>query len=468
MTTKSRPIGIVFLTMLNIAAVLSMVNYPDQAEYGYRIIAYTLISTVLFLIPVALVAAELASGWPYPGGLYLWGKTAFGPRWGITAILLQWLNTLPLYGVTLTFVATTIAFVVNPAWANSPTFVYTVIFVLLWGITLLETRGVKTYAVMGSASAFFGTILPTLLLVGAAIAYFASGHAPVLPFHASSLLPDPSDWNEWMFLAGIMVSLAGLDMTALHIGEVATPKRTYPAALAISTVIIVTFTIGGALAIALTVPPAQLSTASGTAEALSILFDSLKLSAFTPVAALLMVLGGCSTVAAWVLGPSTALLEASTDGNLPVCFTKVNKHAVPLRILLLQAALGSVIALAVFFMPSIGSAFWFLMALTAQVYMTMYIMLFLFGIRLIRKYETTERTFRIPGGKNVFTAICGIGIASCLTAMLAGYIPPPIIRNQGVGECLKYIGALAGCFAGLCALIALAAAFSARKAATNP
>jgi hypothetical protein len=63
---------------------------PAEAEYGLVSIFYYVFAAVFFLIPVSLVAAELATGWPQKGGVFRWVGEAFGPRWGFVAIFLQW------------------------------------------------------------------------------------------------------------------------------------------------------------------------------------------------------------------------------------------------------------------------------------------------------------------------------------------------------------------------------------------
>ena len=87
---KSAGLGVVTLTMLNVAAVLSIVNYPAQAGYGYAIVFFIAVSAVCFFIPTALVSAEMASALPQDGGLYLWGKTAFNPTVGFLTVSMQW------------------------------------------------------------------------------------------------------------------------------------------------------------------------------------------------------------------------------------------------------------------------------------------------------------------------------------------------------------------------------------------
>ncbi|MGB7097934.1 MAG: amino acid permease, partial [Xanthobacteraceae bacterium] len=74
-------ISVFTLAIMNIVAVVSLRGLPSEAEYGLSSIFYYLFAAVVFLIPVSLVAAELATGWPEKGGVFRWVGEAFGPRW---------------------------------------------------------------------------------------------------------------------------------------------------------------------------------------------------------------------------------------------------------------------------------------------------------------------------------------------------------------------------------------------------
>ena len=87
---RAAGLSVFTMTMLTVAAVLSLRNLPSQAEYGYSIIFYITAAAICFFVPSALVSAELASAYPEDGGVYLWVKQAFGPRWGFVAIFMQW------------------------------------------------------------------------------------------------------------------------------------------------------------------------------------------------------------------------------------------------------------------------------------------------------------------------------------------------------------------------------------------
>ena len=106
-----------------------------------------LIALVLFLIPSALVFAELATGWPEQGGVYVWVKEAFGERWGFTAIWLQWFQMVIGMVMVLAFIAGSLAFVFNPSLAGNKLFILLIILAVYWGATYLNLRGMKMSAV---------------------------------------------------------------------------------------------------------------------------------------------------------------------------------------------------------------------------------------------------------------------------------------------------------------------------------
>ena len=70
MNGKNKYMSVFTMSMLTVAAVLSLRNLPSQAEYGYSVIFYLVAAAVCFFVPSALVSAELASAWPEEGGVY--------------------------------------------------------------------------------------------------------------------------------------------------------------------------------------------------------------------------------------------------------------------------------------------------------------------------------------------------------------------------------------------------------------
>ena len=77
---SKKVLGLFALAMINVAAVLSIRNFPSMAVYGWSCIGWYIMGAVMFLIPISLAGAELATGWPKSGGVYVWVREALGDR----------------------------------------------------------------------------------------------------------------------------------------------------------------------------------------------------------------------------------------------------------------------------------------------------------------------------------------------------------------------------------------------------
>ena|SRR3990167_4254965 len=91
--------------MINIIAVDSLRSLPFSAEYGFSLVFYYIIAGLVFFLPIAFVAAELATGWPNRGGVYVWGRETFGERWSFVVIWLQWIYNVVWYPTIIIILA---------------------------------------------------------------------------------------------------------------------------------------------------------------------------------------------------------------------------------------------------------------------------------------------------------------------------------------------------------------------------
>ena len=113
-TTKSTgfKLSVMTLAIMNITAVVSLRGLPAEAVYGLSSAFYYLFAAVVFLIPTAMVAAELAAMFSdKQGGVFRWVGEAYGARTGFLAIWLQWIESTIWYPTVLTFGAVSIAFI---------------------------------------------------------------------------------------------------------------------------------------------------------------------------------------------------------------------------------------------------------------------------------------------------------------------------------------------------------------------
>ncbi len=432
---RTKPLGIFGLAMINVIAVDSLRSLPAGAEYGLSLIFFYLLAAICFFIPTALVTAELATAWPNTGGVYIWVRTAFGQRWGLFTIWLQWIYNVIWYPTILSFVAATLAYLINPALANNKLYVLAIVLSTLWTVTGLNCLGLRAASWFTSFGAIIGTIIPMAIITGLGFVWLKSGRPTEIHFTWSNFFPHLTHYNNLAFITTLIFGLIGLEMSAVHAGDVRNPKRDYPRALLLSASLILITLILASLAIAIVIPPNKLSVLSGLTDAYVIFFSTYHLKAFIPLIIILIILGSCCGVSAWLLGPTRGLLIAAQESGITSMWLKLNKQGMPNRLLFLQAIIVTLLSSIFVLMPSVNSAYWLLSVMTSQLGVGFYIFMFLAALRLHYKASDTPRSYRIPGGKFGIWLVTILGITSCIFTFAVGFLPPPGVQ---IGSLVRF------------------------------
>ena len=97
----ARVLGRADLVLFTVCAILTIDTLASSAAMGLAWFSWWVITMTVFFIPYGLITAELGSAWPGEGGVYIWVREAFGPRWGSTAAWLYWINNAYLDPVGL-------------------------------------------------------------------------------------------------------------------------------------------------------------------------------------------------------------------------------------------------------------------------------------------------------------------------------------------------------------------------------
>ena len=159
--SKLTRLSLFSLVMITVGSVDSVRNLPATALFGSHLIFFFILGAVMFLIPCALVSAELSAAYPKQGGIYVWVREAFGKRFALTAIWFQWIENVIWYPTILSFVAGTLGYLMSPELAQNKWFLLSSILVAFWGATYINYRGMQS-------SAFFSTssTISTVLRLG--------------------------------------------------------------------------------------------------------------------------------------------------------------------------------------------------------------------------------------------------------------------------------------------------------------
>ncbi|MCX6990885.1 MAG: amino acid permease [Chlamydiae bacterium] len=430
-----RVLSVFILAMMNVSIMLSLRSLPLIAEFGLSSLFYFLIVALFFLVPCALVSAELATGWPKSGGVYVWIREALGDKWGFFGIWMQWVHNVAWYPVILSFVATTIAYVVAPSLINNKFYVISVIIFSFWGMTLLNFLGIKVSSWFSSIGVIAGTIVPGIFIIGLGFSWISGDHPLQITFNAADLIPHFTGVGGFVFMAGLFLAFGGLEVSASLAGEVTNPQKNYPRAILLAALITFALLVLGALSIAVIIPTDKLSLAGGLMEAFQIFLPSFHLEWLLPVLGVLLTIGAIAEVNSWLISPVKGLHATAVHGNLPPFLQNLNKHGTPTHLLFFQAIIVTLTASVFFFMPSISSSFWILTALSAQSYLVMYILMFVSAIRLRYTKPHVPRVYKIPFPHKGIWIASVMGIMSSTFAIIIGFVPPTQLH---VGSILFY------------------------------
>jgi amino acid transporter len=427
-----RILGSFALSTLGIAAIFSLRNLPISAVYGFSLVTYYIAATFLFLIPSALVCAELSATWPEAGGLYAWVKKAMGPHIGFLAIWFEWVNTIFAFPTMLGFIIFTLLFPYDRHLANNPFYEFGIMVAIYWIITYLNFRGIRTSSAVGAVGVIFGLVLVSVIIIGLGFSWIASDQPIHITFSWHALAPT-FQIGTLAFLISMVNSLSGVQAMSYHAHEVKNPGKTFPRSTLIVIVTILTLSVLGSISISAVTSHTTLDLIGGIIQAITVFLSRFHLEELVPLFAVLIAVGVLSEINTWVIGPAKGMQAAAQSGELPKWFAKKNKHGVPTSILLVQGIIGTILSAAYIYMPSVNSAYWLLSDLTAEFTLLMWLLLFTSALVLHYKYSHTKREFRVPGGKFGIWTACILGNLTSFTILVLSYIPPiNVIQEHAV------------------------------------
>lgn len=441
-TSGALKMGVFTLAMINVSAIVSLRGLPAESTYGLSSAFYYIFAAIFFLIPVSLVAAELTTGWPQKGGVFRWVGEAFGPRWGFLAIWLQWIESTIWFPTVLTFAAVSLAFIgPDQSWdaalAANAEYVLLIVLLVYWGATLLNMRGMGLSGSITKWGALLGTVIPAGVLIVLGMAYWVMGNPIDISMNPASFFPDLSNFNNLVLAASIFLFYAGMEMSAVHVNDVQNPRRDFPLAIGLASVITVCIFVFGTLAIGFIIPKGQINLVQSLLVAYDKLFDWLGMPWLGSVLAICLTFGVLAQVVAWVGGPSKGLLQVGCAGYLPRFMQRTNKAGVQVGILLIQGAVVTLLSVFFVLLPSVQSAYQMISQLTIILYLLMYMLMFAAAIYLRYSEPSVPRTFRIPGGKSFgMWLVAGVGLIGSLLAFVFSFIPPGQIE---VGSSALYV-----------------------------
>ena len=431
METKNKAfkLSVMTLAIMNITAVVSLRGLPAEAIYGPSSAFYYLFAAIVFLIPTAMVAAELADMFSdKQGGVFRWVGAAFGARTGFLAIWLQWIESTIWYPTVLTFGAVSLAFIgfndsADAVLASNKVFTLIVVLAIYWIATFISMKGLGWVGKISRIGGMVGTIIPAALLIVLGIIYICTGGHNYMDM-SQGFFPDLTKMDNLVLASSIFLFYAGMEMMGVHVMDVNNPSKNYPKAIIIGSLATVCIFVLGTFALGFIIPAKDINLTQSLLIGFDNYFRHFHISWAGPVMAVALMFGVLASVLTWVSGPSKGIFSVGKAGYLPPFFQKTNSQGVQSNILLVQGGIVTLLALLFVVMPSVQSFYQILSQLTILLYLIMYMLMFAAAIRLRYKMKDTPRPFRLGKGNVLMWIIGCVGFCGSLLAFVLSFIPP--------------------------------------------
>ena len=445
---RSKPVFARTLTFFGFFAitasmVMTVYEYPSFASSGFQLVFFLIIGGLLWFLPVAMCAAEMATveGWE-TGGIFAWVGNTLGKRWGFAALFFQWFQITVGFVTMAFFILAAFAYVVKwDALYNDPFVMFVGVAIIVWALTFTQLGGTKYTARISKIGFVGGIIVPVAILLVGLIVYFATGGPVQITMDAATFVPDFSNVDTLVIFASFILAYMGVEASASHVNKLQNPNRNYPLAMIILAIITVLLDAAGGLAVATTLPQSVLdgNLSYGVIEAFRAIFVQHidpGLGWLVFLVALLLALGVLAEISAWIVGPSRALLDTAHDGILPPSFKKLNKNGVSVKTVVIQAVIVTVwdavlcgsIALSGGSSSSVG--YLTAIGLTVVIYLVGYVLFFLGYFVLVFKKKNLKRSFQIPGKTWFKAVVAGVGLAMTIGTLVISFFPSSELDAQ--------------------------------------
>jgi glutamate:gamma-aminobutyrate antiporter len=425
------------LFAVTVAMTMDIHEYSVFATSGLHLIFFLVIGALLWFIPTALCAAELATieNWK-DGGIFVWVKNTLGKKFGFVAIFFQWLQVTVAFTAMLYFIIGIFADSFNLALLNENPIIKCLVAILLfWLISLMQLKGTKHTILVNKIGILAGILIPAALMATLSVAFLLSSGHSNLQVTSESFIPDFTKISTIVVFITFILSYMGIEASASYTNELKNPKRNYPIAILLVAAVAILLNVIGGLSIAITVPNSDLSLNSGIIQSLqtTLSFFNANFDWLIKILAIMVSMGILSELSSWIVGPIKGLQQAAEEGLLPTKYANVNRHGVPTRLLLTQGIVTTVwIALITLIGGGNNLSFLISITLTVVIYCAAYILMYAGYFNLIFRQKTLKRRFEVPGKRTGKIITASIGILTTIFCLVISFIAPSSLQSDEI------------------------------------
>jgi glutamate:GABA antiporter len=429
-------VDMIFYTL---AALIGLDTLGAFAANGSQALTWLVISSITFLIPYALLTAELGSTFTQEGGMYVWCKMAGGRFFAALGAMFYWVSNPLWLGGTLAVGA--IAAIkllwfgnLNYQFGGDPT-IDAVVEILIaaffvWGTIWCAILSLR----VGKYISVFGSYLKLGLLglfVILAIFFLFGGHSKGGSLNAADLIPS----NFFVIVSGIIPVLIfqwqGFEVQNGAGEEMVNPQRDVPRSIIRAGLTAVVAYAAFFIAILLVLPKDQLSNVGGFLAAFRSV-DTVLGPLATPVGwlvGLAFAIALASSGGTWIMGADRTYAISALDRTAPLIFGRFSaRYGTPIAVNIMSGIMATIVMVAAvlvtkFASGNITTLFALVLGFVISTATIAYLFIFPAFLILRYKYPNVPRVYRVPGGMPVAWIVTLLPFAYALIAVVFILVP---------------------------------------------
>ncbi|MFL0248450.1 amino acid permease [Candidatus Clostridium stratigraminis] len=366
----SKKIALWPLVMLIFVPTFGFGNITTNAvALGPAAIPSWLIVSVLFFLPLSGVIAELASANnEKEGGIYTWIEAGIGPNWAYIGTWSYFIANLFYLQMVFARIPVMVSWAIfgenrfTDANAQMLTYLGIGLAILL---TFIATTGVKKFSKLSNFGGKF-TIAATMIFIVFAIVGLLVGKPSATAFTAENVIPK-FNVDYISTFAWLLFAVAGAEVAGTYIQDVDSPKKTFPKAVIIATLLVAAAYIIGSIAVSVVASPDAIQKA-GLKDASYVVYKllaenfGLNGKIFVQIYAAILTLTSIAAYVVWIESPIRAMFSEVPENTFPKVLTKKSEDGTLKNALWIQC----IVVIIMIIVPAVGlnSVDWLFKTLT--------------------------------------------------------------------------------------------------------
>ncbi len=404
---RRRVMGVLDITLFTVSAMLVVETLTASAAIGPKTIAWWILAIVIFLVPYALITAELATAYPTQGGIYVWVKQALGSRWAARTTYWYWVNVaLWMPSVFLLFAGVFFQLFGHhyAAWPAGKWPQVLMAIALVWLVVGVGVMRLQVGKWVNNIGAILKVIIILSLGIGGIV--LAIRHGAANTINGSSFVPSFGITKE--FLPVIVFLLLGFELISSMAGEVKEPAKRIPRAIFTSGAVIAFLYMFATIGILLALSLSKLSLVEGLVETFKAIFGTTGIgNVLVYVLGIAALYTYFTNMTTWTMGANRSAVEAAAEGELPKILAREHptRHT-PVGAFVLTGIISTVVlVVSALFINKQDSLFFAIFAASSVIFLLPYLLMYPAVAILRYKDPDRPRPFKIPGGDRVVVAM---------------------------------------------------------------